>query len=175
MNRKLPLLAVIVLFSLPVIFSCKKDKDEYEGVSTGTGTIYYQGNTYKLQTGVYELYGQFDGVYNYALYIISDGINVGTETGKGHILDMYFSTYDAPLPAGTIPYYTYNVPEVPTFDATVYLNYDLAEQTGTILSNFEDGSIKISKSGDSYTLELNCYTMDDDTVTVKYTGKILEI
>jgi hypothetical protein len=166
----------LVIILLLFLGSCKKDKEETlnEG-PTGTGSVFYNESTYSLNRAAYELYGQFGGVYNYELYLFSEGIDVDTETGTGNIVSMYFSTYVAPLPAGTIPYYTFNVPEVPTFSASLYLEYDLVNETGIRFDGFEDGEVTISRSGDTYTVEFTCYSMGQDTITGQYTGKILEI
>jgi len=171
-------LAITFLIVVTATFnSCKKENNTNDGgASTGTGEIEYLGKKYAVNYGYYELYGQFEGIYNYQLYLFSDGVDIEKESGIGNVIAIYFSTYLPPLSEGTIPYYSENVNPYPTFEAEVVLDYNLDTSSGIRLSYFVDGELTISKSSDNktYTLQFDCAVDDEESLSGHYTGTIIE-
>jgi len=171
-------LSIAILIAVSATFtSCKKENNTNDGgASTGSGEIEYLGKKYAVNYGYYELYGQFEGIYNYQLYLFSDGVDIEKESGFGNVIAIYFSTYLPPLSEGTIPYYSDNVDPCPTFEAEVVLEYNLDTDSGIRLSYFADGELTISKSSDNntYTIQFNCVVDDEESLSGNYTGKITE-
>jgi len=94
-------------------------------------------------------------------------VDIETDTGFGNVLAIYFSTYSAPFPEGTIPYFTESVDPVPTFEAEAVLDYDLDNEEGIHLTGFTDGELTITKSsdGNTITIQFDCNSFEDEKLT----------
>ena len=178
MNRfnKMAKIAVFPVIIFAALLACEKDDSTEKGESGGSGKMVYMGKEYPISIGYYETYGIYDGIHNYQLYLYSKGINIETESGTGNAIAIYFSTYVAPLPIGTIPYYSENVDPVPTFEAEVVLDYNLDTEEGIRLSSFTEGELTITKSSqaNTYTVQFNCITFGGETLSGQYSGTIFE-
>ena len=155
--------------------SCKKKEEDVNlNESSGTGTIEYMGESYDIRYGLYEYYGEFEGIHNYQLYLFSDGVDMEKETGSGNVLAIYFYGDMSPLQQGTIPYNGSNQ-IVPSFEAEAAMDYNLDTQTGIHISAFSDGELTISSSsGNNYTIAFSLEQEDSKLVTGQYSGKVTE-
>jgi hypothetical protein len=177
--KRLHYLSIITFFLIGIsatFLSCEKNDATEDVESGGSGKIAYLGKEYSISIGFYETYGIYDGIHNYRLYLYSEGINIESETGTGNAIAVYFSTYAAPLPIGTIPYYSEVVDPVPTFEAEVVLDYDLETEEGIRLSSFTEGELTITKSSkaNTYVVQFNCILFGGETLSGQYTGTIYE-
>lgn len=171
------LIAFIFMVGLATIFeSCKKDEEEVNlNESSGTGTIEYMGKTYDIRYGLYEYYGEFEGIYNYRLYLFSDGVDIENETGMGNVLAIYFYGDMPPLQQGTIPYNSGFDQNIPSFDAQAAIDYNLDTETGIRIDAFSDGELTITNnSGNNYTITFSLEQGDGELLTGQYTGKVSE-
>ena len=171
--------AMIIVFLVGIVatfLACEKDDIKEDGGSGGSGKMVYMGKEYPVSIGYYETYGIYDGIHNYRLYIYSEGVNIETESGTGNAIAIYFSTYVAPLPIGTIPYYSETVDPVPTFEAEVVLEYNLDTEEGIRLSSFSEGELTITKSSEAntYSVQFNCISFGGEILSGQYSGKIFE-
>lgn len=73
-----------------------------------------------------------------------------------------FTNNETQLPVGT---YTFNQTKSAfTFDiGEFYMNYDFSKSTGTI-ANVKSGTVKIEKSGSTYTITIDCVATDDSKI-----------
>jgi len=168
--------AIIGLFCISTTFnSCTKKKNGNDESGSGTGSISYLGKNYMIEKGLFEDYGINDGVYNYQVYLFSDGVNIDNETGYGNVIAIYFYGNTKPIQTGTIPYYEIDADPVPTFEAEVALDYNLDTNTGIRISSFTGGELTITKTSDNnYSIQFNCVTEEQETLSGQYTGTISE-
>ncbi len=167
---------VLITLTTLMVSSCKKEEDQKIEGPSGTGILEYKGIQYDITMAYYELYGQFDGIYNYELYLFSDGVDIDNETGFGNVAAIYFSTYSPPLPEGTTPYYDESSNPYPNFEAEVVLDFDLDADTGIRMNYFDEGGFILNKSSDgkTYTIQLSCILAGKDTLSGHYSGSIIE-
>ena len=170
------LLIVSTLIFLVLSESACKKNDEDTGLSqaSGTGTVKYQGKSYTVKYGLYEYYGEFEGIHNFELYLFSDGVDLDNEKGRGTVIDLYFYSNVPPLPTGTIPYYIGATINPPVFDARAGLDYNLETQDGIAFNGFDYGELTITRNGDNYTIQFTLQTDDGETVSGQYSGKVGE-
>jgi len=169
--------AITFLIGITLTFdACKKENNSNDAESKGSGKMVYMGKEYLINIGYYETYGVYDGIYNYQLYLFSEGVNIENESGTGNVIAIYFSTFSAPLPIGTVPYYSENVDPVPTFEAEVVLDYNLETENGIRISSFSEGELTITKlsEANTFTVQFTCVLHDGETLSGQYTGTIYE-
>lgn len=170
--------ACAMLVGLSAMFdSCKKNDEADPAGSgpTGSGKITYLDKSYPVSRGYYEYYGKYDqGIHYYQIYLFSEGVDIENESGSGNAIAMYCSTFEAPLPQGTIPYYSSDEDAVPNFEAQAALDYNLDTETGIRISTFTGGELTITKSSDQYTLQFSCQLEDGEILSGQYTGKVIE-
>lgn len=167
MNKALFKIALILLGFGLVFSSCSKDDDE------GSGSFTYKDKKYTLSQGTIEAYGYWDaGVYNLDLYLYSSDFDLEDRTGTGEYLYFnMFSNKNTDLTAGT---YTYDyLSEVPfTFDyGKAYLDFNMNSYSGTVVSMY-DGDVTISKSGSTYTINIDCEDASGEKIVGTYKGSI---
>ena len=165
--KKLWFLSVFVvpLIALVLFTGCPSSSGGGGG-GQGSGSFTYDSTTYSLTNASIDDYQ--DGYFE--LYIASSGIDAYEWTGIGDIISFYLES-----PTGAIAAGTYALP--PT-DGYVFwgcdmgINFDTATLTGTLVRYATSGSITLSISGSTYTVDFNL-TMDDaNTVTGSYTGTV---
>lgn len=161
-------------FVLPVFFAaCSKDDDDDK-----KNHFKYDGNTYEMTSGVILNWGQWFDEEGYAfdLYLFSEGIQyngIWDITGTGHgIFFELFSPSENELAAGTYNYDSNDTGEPFTFyDADFVIDYDIENETGTEII-IVGGSIKVEKSGSTYTITIEAVAEGGKPVTGYYKGTI---
>ncbi|MEE4116466.1 MAG: hypothetical protein V2I37_09870 [Marinilabiliaceae bacterium] len=161
------------LFLSLLLFSCEKE--------TPLASYFeYEITKYPVDTGMLEAYGKTDpgdAGYNFDITLHSSGIIFDpvaeTFSGYGNIvyLEMY-SASEASLEPGTYTFDNTGSGSPQTFDIGrfgMYVNMD--EQSGTIvLAN--SGSVRVEKSGATWTLNISCTTSAGNPITGFYKGEL---
>lgn len=163
-------LLLMAAFVLPVLFAaCSKDDDDKKN------HFKYDGNTYEMTSGVMLNWGQWWGEgYNFDLYLFSEGINYNgiwdiTGTGHGIFFELY-SPNENELAAGTYNYDPEDEGDPFTFSwADFVIDYDIENETGTEI-DIVGGTVKVEKSGSTYTITIDATAQGGKPVTGYYKG-----
>ncbi|MBN2215604.1 MAG: hypothetical protein JW723_15335 [Bacteroidales bacterium] len=165
-----------LLLSLIFFAGCKKD----DNGSSPNNYIKYDDKTYAIDKGILENYGEWEGVYNLDLSLVSNGINliesqgeITGATGTGNIIyfEMY-TTNSLQLDNGTYEYDYYGL-EAGTFDdGWVAINYDVNEENGDVEQDIEDGTVTVSRNGDIYEITIDCTDEVGKSVTGFFRGTL---
>ncbi len=165
-------LMLMAAFVLPILFSaCSKDDDDKKN------HFKYDGNTYEMTSGVILNWGQWWGEgYTFDLYLFSEGIQyngIWDITGTGHgIFFEFFSPKENELASGTYNYDPEDSGDPFTFaDADFVIDYDIENETGTEIF-IVGGSVKVEKSGSTYTINIDAVAQGGKPVTGYYKGTI---
>ncbi len=168
-------LLLMAAFVLPLFFAaCSKDKDDDK-----KNHFKYDGNTYEMASGVILNWGEsWDGdSYNFDLYLFSEGIKyngIWDITGTGHgIFFEFFSPNENQLAAGTYHYDEDDEGKPFTFSwADFVIDFDIENETGTEI-DIIGGSVKIEKSGSTYTITIDAVAQGGKPVTGYYKGSVI--
>ena len=163
---------ISICFSL-LFTGCKKDDN-----SGPTNHLNYSGSKHELTKGYLQNYGEeFSGdVYNFDLILCSSGITVTEDAGSGVGNFLYFDMYSSSateLTAGSYTFSTSGSYTPSTFDeGEAGINYDIANEIGTRLS-FVGGTVVIEKTGNIYTITIDCALPTAAKVTGYYKGELI--
>lgn len=166
----------IVFFSIScsiLLTGCSKDDD-----SGPSNYLTYSGIKYELSKGYLENYGEawVDDVYNFDLTLCSSGITVTEDAHSGVGNFFYFEMYSSSATELTPGTYTFSSSgdETPsTFDEGLAgVNYDIANEIGTYLE-FVGGTVIIEKTGNIYTITIDCALPSAAKVTGSYKGELI--
>ncbi len=167
----------IILLSLFIFTGCKKDKDG----DSPNNYIKYDGEMYHIDKGILENYGQWDaGAYNLDLTLFSNEIKliesqgeITGVTGTGnYIYFEMFTSSTTHLDNGTYQY-NYTSEEAGTFDqGAIAINYNIEYETGEIMQEITDGTVKVSKNSDTYEITIDCTDEDGKSVTGYFKGTL---
>ncbi len=164
---------LLALFIIPFIFAaCSKDKDEDK-----KNHFKYDGKTYEMTSGVILDWGQSWGEgYMFDLFLFSEGIqynDIWDITGTGHgIFFEFFSPNENELAAGTYNYDAEDSGDPLTFHyADFVIDWDIENETGTEI-DIVGGSVKVEKSGSTYTITIDAVAKGGKPVTGYYKGTI---
>jgi len=169
----------IVLGFLAITFlgvQCNDDDSSSEQSS-----INYNNQTYSLNKGILENYGNIRGTgYNLDLTLLSSGLVVHVTdnmidsisgTGNGINFEL-FSTNQSALNVGDYTYYADSKGNPGTFYfGKVILNFNIATETGINL-DLTGGIVSVTRSGTEYELTFNCTASDGKAVTGYYRGPL---
>ncbi len=179
--EKFTKLFIGLFFVGSLLISCDKDKD-----NDSSGSYMKIGDTeYSLSQGTIENYGAdtgyYDG-YNLDLYLFSDGFTVTTDeegdmavSGSGNVI--YFETFSSQSDAfdnGDYVYDTINY-TVKTFDYGDFCLDCSAESDNNNWIEMTGGTVNIQKSGDTYSITINCTSEDGTKIEGFYEGSLLYI
>ncbi len=163
-------LLLMAAFVMPLFFaSCSDDDDDQKN------HFKYDGNTYEMTSGVMLNWGQFWGEgYNFDLYLFSEGIQyngIWDITGTGHgIFFEFYSPNENELAAGTYNFDPEDEGDPFTFaSADFVLDFNIETETGTEVE-ITGGSVKVEKSGSTYTITIDVVAEDGKAVTGYYKG-----
>jgi hypothetical protein len=164
-------LILLFLLLIPAVFFSFGSSCDSKGGGGGTerGSFTYDGNTYPVHSAIQWDYGATGyGSYNLDFEAASAGIDLVEETGIGN--GFYFELFspNTTLASGT---YNYNDTIGPfTFDyGEIYLNWDYDAWSGTYVPA-TGGTVIITVSGTTYTVEFTLSLIDGKTATGNYTG-----
>lgn len=162
---------LLFLFLSGIFFiACNKDDDD-----NGTkNSVSFDGETYELSTGFIEEYGQnddnsadFDIIFASSGIVYDEKEDEYTGTGEAIYLDLNSPSLTE-LAAGTYTYdgLYYSDPDATrqpnTFvDAGLFIGFNIETENGATYWSDENstGTVKISKSGSTYTIEFT-FTVD---------------
>ena len=172
MIKTINLLLALFVIGL-TLNSCDKDDDETGGSFTIDGTEYSLSQG--LIDGWLAYYTADTSIYDMDLILFSSGFNVSSDdiTGKGNYIYFRVFTMDSTeLPAGT---YTYNssgyTPD--TYSASgIVINWDIDNQTYDKTYAILDGTLIITKSGDTYNLNFNGSDSNGESASLTYKGAL---
>lgn len=180
MKQIMKLLAAILLLSTLTISCSKDDKDDI----AKTKNHFKVGDTeYELSAGFLEDFGTSDWYkgYNTSLMLYSKGLKLLIDKdgnykfdGKGDQIGFYmYSTTGVAL--DNRDYYFSDTEPTPigTFDEGGYLiNIDYKNETMGDRDDFAGGRVNVSKSGDEYTITIDCISDKGVKVSGFYKGKL---
>jgi hypothetical protein len=166
------MITLVIMLGI-VTISCNKDDEEPNPVKSNTFTI--DGTEYSLSAGFTEEYGgDATTGYNFDLIVHSSGLTATADgvTGQGEAL--YFelwSTSSTGLAAGT---YTAAISEVPnTFTiGEAYINLNASTFSSDEYYEVTAGSVSISISGSTYTINFDLTLEGGKKLTGNYTGTL---
>lgn len=140
--------------------SCSKD-DDNNGNSDNKFT--FNGKTYTAIGGAQFFYGDaYDsGTNNIDIYI-------GNESGFGLNLELFVPTDKTELISGT---YTFKQ-GAGEYEEMTFCNGWITTNDGDTEFEITGGTVKVSKNGNNYTVEVDCQTRGAGKVTGKYVGKL---
>lgn len=173
MKNVMKLLAGVLLASA-LLMSCEKDD------KTETKNYLKIGSTeYVLSDGALKNYGTgtYHQGYNTDLHLLTEGLSFDDDSypvGKGHriVFYMYSNTGNA---FDNIEY-TYSPSEpcqIGTFDFGYYnINYDADSDDVEVEKDINEGTVKVSKKGEEYTITINAKDEDGKIVKGFYKGKL---
>jgi len=166
-------LLLMAAFVLPLFFAaCSKDDDDKKN------HFKYDGNTYEMTNGVMLKWGQMWGEgYIFDLYLFSEGIQyngIWDITGKGHgIFFELYSPSENELAAGTYNFDPEDEGDPFTFSwADFVIDFDIDNEIGTEI-DIVDGTVKVEKSGSTYTITIDAVAEDGKPVTGYYKGSFI--
>jgi len=181
--KSVKLVASALIMTGLVFTSCKKDDDKPAAstpvVTTGSGTMNYDGTSVKLSYGNVTNYGLWDsevaGVFNLDLDILSEGITIVNDTtivGSGYYI--YFeilTSTDGAFTAGTYnlvtgPEEPSNAFEISYADVTTDFNGPNEDYVP-----FSSLQLTISGTAPNYTLSFNGTLENQKTVSGTFSGK----
>lgn len=181
---------VLSLLIMSVFFgSCKKDKDEDNNNTTANNYFEVNGVKYILSKGTLENYGKdmdpgdgwdYQG-YNIDLVLFSSGLVVTNQgdtmfnvSGKGQAIYFELFTTDSTFLAnGDYSYSTSQPFPTGTFDYGDYsINLDADNGTADWIE-IKSGTVKISRTGNTYQITINCTDSDGKTITGKFEGTLM--
>lgn len=145
------------------------------GGGTGTGSLTVGGQTYSLSKMYTDDYGLFSpGVYNIDIYLLSDGLTFGVDSGIGEVvyLELFFPT--SSISAGTFNFSDALDPPANTFSD--FSDIEVRWQPGPDISEgyweLAGGVVTISIAGSTYTINGNVDLDGGGTATFSYSGPI---
>lgn len=167
-----------------IILSC----DKKEGTEK-TNYVKIGNNEFKLVDGSLENYGpdtdtadgwEYNG-YNLDLILISDGLTISNSdgelsiSGKGNAVyfELIVSAADQLVPGEYV--FNDNYSDLPTgcFDySEYYLNVDSSDEGSENDTEITSGKIVVNKSGDIYTITIDCKDEKGNTVSGNYKGTL---
>lgn len=146
------------------------------------GYFVYDGNTYELDKGFIESYGQINenpATYNLDLVLVSPDINFSDEepSGIGHVLYFeMFSSSMTDLVPGTYSYDVLATYNANTFDfGLTFIDFNLETGSGGQQMEIEGGTVKIEKSGQTYEIAIDCTLDNGKKVTGYYKNSLIFI
>jgi len=167
-------ISLMLLVAVVVGFSACKDDEEAPGKFTLGSKTYELG---KAVTLFLEAYGSPGNMYYvWRIALASPGVNFDEDdkvfTGAGEVvlLTIYPKNDDSFLPEGT-----YDGEDQETWCDYVVTGYDFANIEGDTYYDFEEVTVTISKSGDTYTIAFTIVTVDGETITGSYTGAVQNV
>lgn len=173
---KFSLSTILAVLTLAIAFTgCKKDDDD----SKKRENVLIIGDTTIAITGGalvnYGIGGWYDGV-NLDLNLFGDSITMTNEGGVRTIngdgfrfyCEMFSSEFDMLAPATYVYDDTSDVSPVKSFD---YMDYSFEWQDGNWIY-CPDGTIKVTKSGDTYELIITGKNSDDEEISGYYKGPL---
>ncbi len=171
--KKVKTLLLMAAFVLPIFFAaCSKDDDDKKN------HFKYDDKTYEMTSGVILNFGQWfdEEGYNFDLYLFSEGIQyngIWDITGTGHgIFFEFYSPNENELAAGTYNYDAEDSGDPFTFHyADFVIDWDIENETGTEV-DIVGGSVKVEKSGSTYTITIDAVAQGGKPVTGYYKGTI---
>jgi hypothetical protein len=167
----------IVLLSLIIFTGCKKDKDE----NSYDNYIKYDDKAYPLDKGILENWGKWspESDNNLDLTLVSDSVNViewnnevDSYSGTGHRIKFWmYSASSELLDNGNYTYDDLSSEKTGTFDyGQLLINYNFDNEEGEIEQYVADGTVTVTKSGDTYEITINCTDEEGKSVTGYYKG-----
>jgi hypothetical protein len=168
MNKKL--LSILFLALLAINFQACKDDDEAKPKNEFTSG----GETFSLESGDLSLFvdehpESGDPVYKWTVFIISDQL-----ADKWHWVSFHLiGDSETSLTEGT---YTYD-PEYTQDNFTFFFgevakNYIVEDGEGDVSEDFESGTVKVAKSGDTYTITFDVTLDGGATAKGQFIGEL---
>jgi hypothetical protein len=173
---KLTISTVIAVIMLAVVFTgCKKDDDKKTA-----NTIQIGDTVITITGGALINYGEggYHEGYNLDLNLFGEGVTIseivpGVRDIDGAGFRFYcemFSDSSSMLVDGTYAFdNTSSVSPASTFD---YGDYSFSNGYEHPWLEYEEGTIKVKKTGDNYELIINCVDEDDNVITGYYKGPL---
>jgi len=168
---------LVLLCSIVLLSGC--DDDEKKG-----GSVSINGNKYSLSHGysIYdgsEIEGE-DTYYNWVIFLTSDGLTFDESSddldGRGSLVIMQLTAINTE--SENLPKGTYLFPatgqQFQINDAQVYSLVDVAEEESTIeaLGDVNGATVKVTKSGSTYTINVTITRDGEDDIKLNFTGKL---
>jgi hypothetical protein len=170
----------LFLFAATVLFitSCKSDDKEPANAFAYDGKTYTLKQAYKDSDSDPQNIGGHD-VYDLQFVLASDGITVddaGDFHGTGNAITFEIFTSANDIVAGTYSFIENesDAAALKFYDESVYINYNVDQNTGETHDAGTVGQIKVSKSGDTYTIDIAA-TIEGKSVKGHYKGKIITV
>ena len=158
------------------VSSCDDDDDDDDGV----GEFTLEGETYDLDkafAGLEEETPVGDNTYyTWHIAVVSDDITWNESskefsgTGDGIGFWIMVANDAEFLPEGTYEY----VMETADSDG-VYIDYNFTNETGEVYDDLENVSLRITKSGNTFTFEFTLLLANEEVVTGQFTGLVTEV
>ncbi len=173
-----------VLLAATLLLGCKKDDDN----NSKTKNYFKVGDTeYDLSAGILENYGTDDNNswhygFNTDLTLYSEGLTLQAEdddwelVGEGH--GIYFELFSTTGNALDTEDYVFTLTEpcpIGTFDdGGCTINYDSEQEENSDEEDFDfaGGTVSVSKSGNEYTITIDCTSENGKRITGFYKGTL---
>ena len=166
------MLTLVIMLGI-VTISCKKDEEPTPGAKTNTFSI--DGTEYSLSDGFTEEYGgDATTGYNFDLIVHSSGLtssaNGVTGTGEALYFELW-STSDTGLANGTYSASLNAEPNTFTI-GEVYINLNASTFDADESYEVSSGTVTISVSGSTYTINFDLTLTGNKKLTGNYTGTL---
>lgn len=170
----LRLLSMVAILALATLSSCKDDDE------SPSNFITFDGNT-KALSSVLFLYGTeanegSNGVfYRHELDLLGTGLSSnsnGEVSGKGDAIVLDLNGATTGLDAGTYAFVDNEVALSAVWNGTHYADVDASGSGGGTQTEFTALTLKVAKSGDKYTIDLDG-TAGGKAVKAHYEGTII--
>ncbi len=162
------------------ISSCSSDDDGGSNeirFGTGTGQVTVNGSDFTLDKGLILDYGQNLGedTYNFDIELASGDLTIDQNLGPQGVGNYLYlelhSDQSSNLKNGT---YTYGFDSVDLSltDAELEVNYDFETGDSDEFYNVTDGTVELSRSGNTYTLNFDLEVNGSQSLTGSYVGTL---
>ena len=168
------------ILAVVAISSCSSDDDSGSNqvrFGTGNGQVTVNGNNFDLDKGVILNYGENLGqnTFNFDIELYSGDLTLNQTTGPQGIGNYLYlelhSDQSSNLKNGT---YTYGFDSVDLSltDAELEVNYDFETGDSDEFYNVTDGTVELSRSGNTYTLNFDLEVNGSQSLTGSYVGTL---
>ncbi len=178
-NFNLSRMFILLFFTSVTLMSCSTDDDGEE--ENGSGNANYDGTEINLDQGYIVDYGEYEGLYNFDITLLSDDfeIDIANENIEGNGEMVYFEMWteqSSGLKNGT---YTLSNGEsdfgLTYAEFAMDFNPNEDEEEGGSYLESTVAEVTVNKSGSTYTLDFELTFENGKSLTGRYVGNLIEI